>query len=195
MDRSTAISPRTRCTNACKAPKRRRTHHSKRPSTATGQPKTPPSVVATTQPRERAYELRNAQVRGLLLRTLDPRPSPGHCPQSHRGVHPDRAAQHRQSRDAQDDPRGVPKRPLRPMGSQRTERRGQIHQRLERVFQRALEMPMPDLRSAWVERWWMERLQTKARPDGEGLITKATAWRDLASFRAVIAETVKQDLP
>lgn len=67
--------------------------------------------------------------------------------------------------------------------------------RLERVFQRALEMPMSDISSAWVERWWMERLQTKVRPDGEGLITKATAWRDLASFQAVIAETVKQDLP
>lgn len=37
----------------------------------------------------------------------------------------------------------------------------------------------------------MERLQTKARPDREGLITKATAWRDLASFRAVIAKAVK----
>lgn len=63
--------------------------------------------------------------------------------------------------------------------------------RMERVFQRALDMPMSDLNSAWVERWWMERLQTKARPDGEGLITKAIAWRDLASFRAVIAKAVK----
>jgi hypothetical protein len=63
--------------------------------------------------------------------------------------------------------------------------------RLERVFQRALDIPMSDINSAWVERWWMERLQTKARPDGEGLITKATAWRDLASFRAVITKAVK----
>lgn len=37
----------------------------------------------------------------------------------------------------------------------------------------------------------MERLQTKARSDGEGFITKATAWRGLASFRAVIAKAVK----
>ena len=63
--------------------------------------------------------------------------------------------------------------------------------RLGRVFPDALNMPMSDISAAWVERWWMERLQTRARPDREGLITKATAWRDLASFRAVIAKAVK----
>ena len=53
---------------------------------------------------------------------------------------------------------------------------------------------MSDINAAWVERWLMERLQTKARPDREGSITKATAWRDLASFRAVIAKAVKWGL-
>ena len=63
--------------------------------------------------------------------------------------------------------------------------------RLKRVFPAAVDMPMSDINSAWVERWWMERLRTKARPDREGFVTKATAWRDLASFRAVIAKAVK----
>lgn len=173
-------------------------------------------IVATTQPKERAYELRDTQVRGLLLRV---QPS-GHKAWVVTWEHGKRrtlgSAGHLTLDQARDIARkiiaeyiqtGLPSiaKPATPKMTlaaflrdhygpwARSELKGadKYINRLERVFQRALEMPMSDLSSAWVERWWMERLQTKARPDGEGLITKATAWRDLASFRAVIAKAVK----
>lgn len=173
-------------------------------------------IVATTQPKERAYELRDTQVRGLLLRV---QPS-GHKAWVVTWAHGKRrtlgSAGHLTLDHARDIARkiiaeyiqtGLPSiaKPVTPKMTlavflsdhygpwARSELKGadKYINRLERVFQRALDMPMSDINSAWVERWWMERLRTKTRPDGEGLITKATAWRDLASFRAVIAKAVK----
>lgn len=173
-------------------------------------------IVATTQPKERAYELRDTQVRGLLLRV---QPS-GHKAWVVTWEHGKRrtlgSAGHLTLDQARDIARkviaeyiqtGLPSiaKPVTPKMTlaaflrdhygpwARSELKGadKYISRMERVFQRALDMPMSDINSAWVERWWMERLQTKVQPDGEGLITKATAWRDLASFRAVIAKAVK----
>ena len=173
-------------------------------------------LVATAQPKDRAYELRDTQVRGLLLRV---QPS-GHKAWVVTWEHGKRrtlgAAGHLTLDQARDIARkiiaeyihtGLPSiaKPAAPKITleaflrdhygpwARSELKGadKYISRLERVFQCALDMPMSDISSAWVERWWTERLQTKVRPDAEGFITKATAWRDLASFRAVIAKAVK----
>lgn len=173
-------------------------------------------LVATAQPKDRAYELRDKQVRGLLLRV---QPS-GHKAWVVTWEHGKRrtlgSAGHLTLDDAREIARkiiaeyiqtGLPSiaKPAAPkitfksflhdhyLPWARSELKGadKYVRRLKRVFPSALDMPIAELNSAWVERWWMDRLQTKARPDGEGLITKATAWRDLASFRAVIAKAVK----
>nr|WP_298152061.1 integrase arm-type DNA-binding domain-containing protein [uncultured Pseudoxanthomonas sp.] len=173
-------------------------------------------LVATAQPKDRAYELRDTQVRGLLLRV---QPS-GHKAWVVTWEHGKRrtlgSAGHLTLDDAREIARKIiaeyiqtglpsiakpaaPKITLaeflrdhyRPWARSELKGADKYITRLERVFPAALDMPMSDISSAWVERWWMERLQTKARPDREGLITKATAWRDLASFRAVIAKAVK----
>lgn len=173
-------------------------------------------LVATAQPKDRAYELRDTQVRGLLLRV---QPS-GHKAWVVTWKHGKRrtlgSAGHLTLDEAREIARkiiseyiqtGLPSiaKPATPKMTLKTflhdhyrswarsELKGsdKYISRLERVFPCALDMPMSDINSAWVERWWLERLQTKARPDAEALITKATAWRDLASFRAVIAKAVK----
>ncbi|UBB25619.1 tyrosine-type recombinase/integrase [Pseudoxanthomonas japonensis] len=173
-------------------------------------------LVATALPKNRAYELRDTQVRGLLLRV---QPS-GHKAWVVTWEHGKRrtlgSAGHLTLDEAREIARkiiaeyiqtGLPSiaKPATPKITlaeflrdhygpwARSELKGadKYIKRLGRVFPGALDMPMSDINSAWVERWWMERLKTKARPDREGLITKATAWRDLASFRAVIAKAVK----
>lgn len=173
-------------------------------------------LVATAQPKDRAYELRDTQVRGLLLRV---QPS-GHKAWVVTWEHGKRrtlgSAGHLTLDEARDIARKIiseyiqtglpsiakptaPKITLktflhdhyRPWARSELKGADKYISRLERVFQRALDMPMSDINSAWVERWWMERLQARAHPEQEGLITKATAWRDLASFRAVIAKAVK----
>lgn len=173
-------------------------------------------LVATAQPKDRAYELRDTQVRGLLLRV---QPS-GHKAWVVTWEHGkrrtlgsaghlalDEAREHARTIIAEYIQLGLPSiaKPATPKITlaeflrdhygpwARTELKGadKYIERLGRVFPSALDRRMSDINAAWVERWWMERLQTKARPDREGLITKATAWRDLAGFRAVIAKAVK----
>ncbi len=171
-------------------------------------------LVATAQPKERAYELRDTQVRGLLVQ-----PS-GHKAWVVTWEHGKRrtlgSAGHLTLDEAREIARkiiaeyiqtGLPSiaKPVTPKITlaeflrdhygpwAHSELKGadKYISRLKRVFPAAVDMPMSDINSAWVERWWMERLRTKARPDREGFVTKATAWRDLASFRAVIAKAVK----
>lgn len=173
-------------------------------------------LAATAQPKDRAYELRDTQVRGLLLRV---QPS-GHKAWVVTWEHGKRrtlgSAGHLTLDEAREIARkiiaeyiqtGLPSiaKPAAPkitlaeflrdhyLPWARSELKGgdKYVARLERVFPAALNMPMSDINSAWIERWWMERLQTKARPDNEALISKATAWRDLASFKAVIAKAVQ----
>lgn len=147
-------------------------------------------IVATTQPKERAYELRDAQVRGLLLRV---QPS-GHKAWVVTWEHGKRrtlgSAGHLTLDQARDIARkiiaeyiqtGLPSiaKPAMPKMTlavflsdhyspwARSELKGadKYINRLERVFQRALVMPMSGFSSAWLEGWWRERLQTKARPN------------------------------
>lgn len=147
-------------------------------------------LVATAQPKDSAYELRDTQVRGLLLRV---QPS-GHKAWVVTWEHGKRrtlgSAGHLTLDEAREIARkiiaeyiqtGLPSiaKPAAPKITlaeflrdhyrpwARTELKGadKYILRLERVFPAALEMPMSDINAAWVERWWMERLQSKARPD------------------------------
>ncbi len=67
-------------------------------------------------------------------------------------------------------------------------------ERIKRVFAKGLSKPLSEINAAWVERWWAERLRTKTKPEAEATITKATAWRDLASLRSVLSKAVKWEV-
>lgn len=58
----------------------------------------------------------------------DPRRSSGDRPQDHRGVHPDRAAQHCRASRPENHPCRVLARPLPTLGAQRAQKGGQVHQ-------------------------------------------------------------------
>lgn len=173
-------------------------------------------IVSTAQPKERPYELRDTQVRGLLLRvqpsghkawivtwehgkrrTLG---SAGHLTLDQARAHAAQAmAEFIQTGLPSIAQRGKPTMTLKaflhghyaPWARNELKGADDYVQRMERVFKRALDRPMAEIDSAWIERWRTERLRSKARPNAEGVITKATAWRDLASLRAVIAKAVK----
>jgi integrase len=173
-------------------------------------------IVASALPQDRPYELRDAQVRGLLLRV---QPS-GHKAWVVTWAHGKRrtlgSAGHLTLDQARDVARkviadyiqtGLPSiaKPATPKMTlaafladhyapwARTELKGADHylDRLERVFQRALSKPLSEVDAPWVERWWSERLRSKVRLGAEATITKATAWRDLASLRSVLSKAVK----
>lgn len=171
-------------------------------------------TVVSALPRDRPYELRDAQVRGLLLRV---QPS-GHKAWIVTWAHGKRrtlgSAGHLTLDEARDIARkiiaefiqtGLPSiaKPKLPQITlerflhdhyapwARTELKGADNylERMERVFARGLTKPLDEIDAAWVERWWSERLQTKTQAGGA--ITKATAWRDLASLRSVLSKAVK----
>jgi integrase len=170
--------------------------------------------VATLKPQDRAFELRDAQVRGLVLRV---QPS-GHKAWVVTWAHGKRrtlgSAGHLALEDAREIATkvisefiqtGLPsiakaKAPKITLGAflldhyapwARSELKGAecYLERIERVFVTALPRALVSIDSAWVERWWAERL-TEAIPGG-GTISKATAWRDLACLRSVLSKAVK----
>ena len=176
-------------------------------------------IVAAAQPKERAYELRDTQVRGLLLRV---QPS-GHKAWIITWSHGkrrtlgsvghltlDQARAHAAQTMAEFIQTGLPsiaKRavPTITLGAflldhyapwARTELKGadKYVKRLQRAFQAGLSKPLVEIDATWVERWWLLRLQTKVRPGVETTITRATAWRDLASLRAVISKAVEEGI-
>ncbi len=171
-------------------------------------------IVAAAQPRERPYELRDAQVRGLLLRV---QPS-GHKAWIVTWAHGKRRTLGSAGHLTLDQARELARKIIaefiqtglpaiaKPKPHQitlkrflhehyapwaRTELKGADNyvERMERVFAKGLNKPLGEIDAAWVERWWSERLQTKTQA-GE-TIAKATAWRDLASLRSVLSKAVK----
>ena len=170
--------------------------------------------VATLKPQDRPFELRDAQVRGLLLRV---QPS-GHKAWIVTWAHGKRRTLGSAGHLALDDAREIaskvisefiqtglpsiakPELPKITLGAflrdhyapwARAELKGadQYLERIERVFATALPRALVTVDSAWVERWWTERLRTTT--PGGGTISKATAWRDLASLRSVLSKAVK----
>jgi integrase len=173
-------------------------------------------IVATAQPTDRPYELRDAQVRGLLFRV---QPS-GHKAWIVTWAHGKRrtlgSAGHLTLDQARELARKImsefiqtglpaiakPKLPQITLETflddhyapwARTELKGadKYVERIKRVFVKGLSKPLSEINAAWVERWWTERLRSKARPGAETTITKATAWRDLASLRSVLSKAMK----
>ncbi len=173
--------------------------------------------VAAALPQERPYEIRDAQVRGLLLRV---QPS-GHkawivtwTHGKRRTLGPAAYMSLEQARDlatttiAEYIQTGLPSI-AKPEPSKitlgdflrdqyapwaRTELKGadKYVERLQRVFADALTKPLIEIDARWVESWWIARLQTNT--PGGGTISKATAWRDLASLRAVVSKAVRWDV-
>lgn len=173
-------------------------------------------IVASALPQDRPYELRDAQLRGLLLRV---QPS-GHKAWIVTWAHGKRrtlgSAGHLTLDQARELARkiiaefihvrfssvvklGLPEITLEAflddhyMPWAQTELKGAENyvKRMKRAFASGLAKPLVEIDSAWVERWWSQRLKTKVRPDSDKTITKATAWRDLASLRAVLSKAVK----
>lgn len=171
-------------------------------------------IVATVQPKEKPYELRDTKVKGLLLRVQ---------PSGHRSwivtwkhgkrrtlgeashLTLDEARAHASQTIAEFIQKGLPsiaktKQPKITLEAflsdhyapwARTELKGADHyiERLKRVFPKALSKPLAELDTAWIERWWAARLKETTRYDTP--ITKATAWRDLAGLKAVLSKAVK----
>lgn len=170
-------------------------------------------VVITAQAKDRPYELRDAQVRGLLLRV---QPS-GHKAWLVTWTHGKRrtlgSAGHLTLDQARELARKIiadfiqtglpsiakPKLPKITLEAflddnyapwARSELKGgdKYVERIMRVFAKGLHKPLVEIDAGWVERWWAERLRAKTRPGAESTITKATAWRDLASLRSVLSK-------
>jgi integrase len=176
-------------------------------------------IVASALPRDRPYELRDAQIRGLLLRV---QPS-GHKAWIVTWAHGKRrtlgSAGHLtldQAREiaaktiAEFIQTGLPSiaKPKLPQMTLEaflrdhyapwalTELKGADNyiERMERVFAKALPKPLNEIDALWVEQWWAQRLRAKVHPDSDRTISKATAWRDLASLRSVLSKAVKWEL-
>jgi len=171
-------------------------------------------IVATAQPKEKPYELRDTHVKGLLLRV---QPS-GHKSwivtwkhgkrrtlgeASHLTL--DQARAHASQTIAEYIQQGLPSIAKRKASSitldtflsdhyapwAKSELKGadQYIERLRRVFPKALSKPLAEIDTAWIERRWAARLKETTRRDTP--ITKATAWRDLAGLKAVLSKAVK----
>lgn len=176
-------------------------------------------IVASALPQDRPYELRDAQVRGLILRV---QPS-GHKAWVVSWEHGKRrtlgSATHLTLDEAREIARkviaefihkglpGIAKPEAPPITLEqflddqyapwaRTELKGadKYVARMKRVFAAGLSKPIPEIDARWVEHWWSARLRAKAQPGSDKTITKATAWRDLASLRAVLSKAVKWEV-
>ena len=164
-------------------------------------------IVATTQPQDKPYELRDTHVKGLLLRV---QPS-GHKAWivswkhgkrrtlgevSHLTL--DQARAHASQTIAEYIQKGLPSIAKRKAPSitldtflsdhyapwAKTELKGadKYVARLKRVFPKALSKRLAEIDTAWIERWWAARLKETTRH--ETTITKATAWRDLEAVQS-----------
>lgn len=172
-------------------------------------------IVASAQPKDRPYELRDAQVRGLLLRV---QPS-GHKAWIVTWAHGKRRTMGSAEHLALDDARNIarkiiaefiqtglpniakPKMRLQmtlasfleehyaPWARRELKGADNYFDRIKRVFAEGLTKPLHEIDAIWVERWWSGRLQTQTQAGGT--ITKATAWRELASLRSVLSKAVK----
>ncbi|HJU07086.1 MAG TPA: tyrosine-type recombinase/integrase, partial [Rhodanobacteraceae bacterium] len=174
-------------------------------------------VVAMAQPKDKPYELRDTKVKGLLLRV---QPS-GHKSwivtwkhgkrrtlgeASHLTL--DQARAHASQTIAEYIQKGLPSiaQPTAPKITLATflsdhyapwakaelKCADKYIERLERVFRNALSKPLTEIDAAWIERWWASRLKETTRSGT--LISKATAWRDLAGLKAVLSKALKWGL-
>jgi len=170
-------------------------------------------IVASAQPRERPYELRDAQVRGLLLRV---QPS-GHKAWIVTWAHGkrrtlgaathltlDQARAYASQAMAEVIQQGLPSiaKPERPRCTlaaflddhyepwAKIELRGGQHyvERIQTHFPSLLNRQLSEIDEAAIDRWWRNRVA------GERPVAKATAARDLASLRSALSKAVEWKL-
>jgi len=171
-------------------------------------------TVDTAQPRDRPYELRDTQVRGLLLRV---QPS-GHKAWIVTWAHGkrrtlgsaghltlDQARAHARHAVAEYIQQGLPSiakvKPTSPTLRvflsdryapwARVELRGgqQYVERIEVAFADLLDTPIADINAALIDSWWQRRLTTPTQKTGKPP-SKATAARDLACLRSTLTKAV-----
>ena len=170
-------------------------------------------IVATAQPRDRPYELRDAQVRGLLLRV---QPS-GHKAWIVTWAHGKRrtlgsaghltleqARAYASQAMAEVVQQGLPSiaKPEQPRCTlaaflddhyehwAKIELRGGQHyvERIQTQFPSLLNRQLSEIDEAAIDRWWRSRV-AGARP-----VAKATAARDLACLRSALSKAVEWKL-
>ncbi len=173
-------------------------------------------TVATVLPKDRPYELRDAQVRGLLLRV---QPS-GYKAWIVTWAHGKRrtlgSTDHISLDQARDIARkvmaeyvqsGLPNiaKPELPRITLRAylddhyalwaktelKRADDALRRIEQAFADLLPMTLKDINAKVIERWWVTRLKDTVRPGARQTITKATASRNLATLRSALSKAVK----
>lgn len=171
-------------------------------------------LVATSQPQERPYEIRDTQVRGLLLRVQ---------PSGHRAwiiewargkrrtlgamghLTLDQARAHASQAMAEHIQQGLPsiakkeraRCSLEAFLSDRYEPWARIElkggdryvERIRTVFSSMLMKSLNDLTPSWVDRWWAARLAETTRTGAA--VTKATATRDLACLRSALSKAAQ----
>jgi integrase len=176
-------------------------------------------IISSSLPRDRPYELRDAQVRGLLLRV---QPS-GHRAWIVTWAHGKRrtlgSVQHLSLDQARDVARqvvadfvqtglpaiGKPKAPSITLRAflddhyapwARTELKTAIDslRRIEQAFPGLMLMPLAKIDGRAIEQWWAGRLRDKIRPGAAQSISKATASRNLATLRSALTQAVKWQL-
>lgn len=170
-------------------------------------------TVATAQPRDRPYELRDTLVRGLLLRV---QPS-GHKAWIVTWAHGKRRTLGAAGHLTLDQARDHARQALAEYIQQRlpsiakvkpasctldallndhfgpwatTElRQGQRHvERIRAMFATLLRRQLTEIDAPFIDRWWRDRV------NGEGRVTKATAARDLACLRSALSKAVEWKL-
>ncbi|MDQ1118905.1 MULTISPECIES: tyrosine-type recombinase/integrase [Pseudoxanthomonas] len=173
-------------------------------------------IVTSTLPKDRPYELRDAQVRGLLLRV---QPS-GHRAWIVTWAHGKRrtlgSVEHLSLDQARDVARkvvaefvqtGLPsiakpepvKITLRafldnhyaPWIKTELKRADDTLRRIEQAFAALLPMTLTDIDAKVIERWWLKRLSDTIQPGSKQTISKATASRNLATLRSAMSKAVK----
>ncbi len=174
-------------------------------------------LVTSVAPQARPYELRDTQVQGLLLR-VQPSGHKAWVIEWARGkrrtlgalghLSIDQARAHAAQAMAEVIQQGLPSiaKPERPRCSlaaflsdhyepwARAELRNGARyvQRVRTAFAGSLSKQLTEIDAAWVDRWWTERLSQKTRAGG--VVSKATASRDLACLRAALSRAVKWGL-
>lgn len=170
-------------------------------------------IVATAQPRERPYELRDTLVRGLLLRV---QPS-GHKAWIVTWAHGkrrtlgsaghltlDQARAYASQAMAEVIQQGLPsiakrERPRCTLAAflddhyepwARAELRGGARyvERIQTVFAWVMDRQLSQIDATLIDRWW------RGRVVGDGAVTKATATRDLACLRSALSKAVEWKL-
>ncbi|MBS0200539.1 MAG: site-specific integrase [Proteobacteria bacterium] len=176
-------------------------------------------IVASVKPKDRPYELRDAQVRGLILRVQPTGRKAWIVTWAHGKRRTLGPADHLSLDHARDAARkvcaefiqlGLPTiaKPELPritlerfvldhyMPWAETELKGgkDALRRLKQAFPKFLPMPMAEIDAASIEQWWAARQKDTIHPKSQKLVSKVTVTRNLSSLGAVLSKAVKWEM-